>query len=108
MRVVQEMARIDVVVAHQAEKRGAVASPIVLPELRRGGFVEVKMAADVVAHRPADVRENVRAGVVEGVVEIEKPSAWAGNDLVRQGVLPPVVVLLFPSCCGSLCRRRGW
>ena len=57
-----------------AEQRGSVALPVVLAYAGRLVLVHTEVIADILDHRTIDVREDVRAGVVQRVVEIEQPN----------------------------------
>ena len=71
MRLLQEVPGIGAVVPHHAEQRRAVALPVGLPQACGLGFVDVQMAADVRHHRYVYLWKDVRAGVVQRVVEVE-------------------------------------
>lgn len=67
----EEMGRIGAVVAHQAEKCGAVARPVVLAQPVGFVLIDAEVALDVLPHGAVDVREDVGVGVVEGIVQVE-------------------------------------
>ncbi len=71
VRVVQEVRRLHAVVAHQAEQRGAIASPV-LPAQRIGLVArEPELALHELGHRRVDARHRGRTRVVQRVVEVE-------------------------------------
>ena len=73
MGVMQEMPRVGAVVPHQSEQGCPVATPVM--EAQTIGFllVEFEMLAHVSHHRPADLRKDLCAGVMQRVVEVKKP-----------------------------------
>ena len=73
--MVQKVVGISAMVAHQAEKGGSVAQPVMSPEPRRLAFIHAQMLADVGRHRAVNVREYGRVDVVKRVVEVKKPGA---------------------------------
>jgi len=69
----QKMPRVGGVVAHQTDQRRPVALPVVAPQLGRGNLVEPEMHLQIRRHGAIDVRKDVRARVVQRVIEIEHP-----------------------------------
>ncbi len=74
VRLMQEVPRVDAVMAYQAEQGGAIVIPVVLAKL--GGAVgrEPELGDHVVGHRLVCLAEGGVAGVVQGVVEVEQPN----------------------------------
>ena len=76
MRVVKKMLRVGPVVSHQACQGGSVTVPVTVPESCGLALIDLKVAADIIHHGVVDARKDVRACVVQRVIEIEKPGAW--------------------------------
>jgi len=54
--------------AHQAFERRAIYAPIVLPQLMRVRFIQIKLIHDVLRHDAIHHREDVGGGIVQRVV----------------------------------------
>ena len=60
----QKMPGVDVVMAHQPQQGGAVASPVTLSQGGGLSLIERQMLLHVLAHQTTDVRKDACAGVV--------------------------------------------
>ncbi len=76
VRLVQEVRRADVVVAHQAQHRRAVAAPVPVPQVVGLRGADAQRVDHVAPHGVVHLREHPRAGVVQRVVEVEQPDAF--------------------------------
>lgn len=83
MGLLQKMVRINGVVTYQAQQSSPVAVPVGLSETRCFAFGDAEKPTDILCHRAVDVREYVRAGVMQGVVEVEQPGARRVSVLAR-------------------------
>ena len=82
MGLAEEMSGIDTVMPDQADQRRAVPFPVGVAQFIGIFLAEVQQPGDIAGHRTVDVREDVRAGIVQRVVEIENPDprfAGTGN-----------------------------
>jgi hypothetical protein len=80
---IEEIARIDVMLRHQAGERGAVIVEEALLDAARLFRLAAYQAADIFAHALVDEREQVARGGVKAVVEVEHPRVDVG-ELGRQ------------------------
>ena len=78
VRFTQETVRIDAMMAHQSEHRGAIAPPIVESELIGLCFGEVQMAPDEIDHPGVDRGEDRVRRLVQRVVQVEEPDPTRG------------------------------
>src|SRR6185369_13054977 len=98
MRLFEEVRRADAVVAHQSEQRRAVAQPIALAQPPRLVGVDAEVQSDVLAHRDVQLAERSVAGVVQRVVEIEKPGEPGADDAARLGLRTAHPPASLPPC----------
>jgi len=73
MGLAEEMMRVDAVMARQAFQRGAVDVPVMAAQGMGVFFVQFQVVHDVLRHGLVHHREDVRVGIVQGVVQIEHP-----------------------------------
>ncbi|ABA49821.1 hypothetical protein BURPS1710b_0379 [Burkholderia pseudomallei 1710b] len=81
----QEIVRIDRVMAREAEERRAVAARVVGAQMIGVRALDFQRIDDVLRHRPVDRREDRMRRVVQRVVEIEEPD---GAARLRAGAPP--------------------
>jgi len=87
--VPEKMIRVGAVMPHQPLQGRAVAQPVALAQRVRPGLVEVEIVLQRLRHGPVHVRENVRAGIVQGVVEVEHPGSRRFQSFARIKVPTP-------------------
>ena len=76
-------------VLDQPQHRGTVVLPVVLSQ-RAGRLVRhAEVIDDVLRHRDIGWRERRRAGVVQGVVEIEQPDPIAAGRFQCERIMVP-------------------
>ena len=75
MDEIEKVVRIDVMLRHQPGERGAMAKEIGLLDPPRLPPVSAEKPGDIVRHLGVDLREEIGARRVEGVVQIEDPGA---------------------------------
>ena len=78
VRLGQEMRGAHRMVTQQAEQRGAVVGPVMLTQRGGLGVRQSQVRGDVLGHRHVGWPERRVTGVVQRVVEVEKPDAPAG------------------------------
>lgn len=76
MRRMEKMMRVGAVVFDQSLEGGAVGFPEFMPHRMSFFFAQIKFTPDVFRHFAVQVREDVRLGVVQGIVEVEDPGGW--------------------------------
>src|SRR6185503_1351778 len=91
----EKMPGVGSVVAHEAEQCRAVAFRVMAPQFDRCSLVEGEVRLQVPRHRLVDLREDVRRGVMEGVVQVEDPElaelqpGTRGNGVQRRRISVP-------------------
>ena len=68
-------------VAHQADQGGAITLPVMATQFTGGGGIKAEMRLQVGRHRAVDMRKDMGAGVVQGVVEIKHPDTIESHSL---------------------------
>ena len=81
MRGAQKMLRVDGMVAHQADQGGAITLPVMAPQFTGGSGIEAEMRLQIGRHCAVDMRKDMRAGVVQGVIEIKHPDTVESHSL---------------------------
>ena len=98
MGLKQKVFRINIVVPHQADQCRAVAFPEIDTDSIGSRTFKAKVGLHVIGHRPIDVREYVRPGVVQCVIQIEDPGlselAHLFNSSDRLRIRPCVVAIV--------------
>jgi len=75
------MMRVDAMMANQTHQRGAIAAPVELPQFVGNFRTEIEMLGQIGRHGPVDMRKDVRARIVQRVVQIEDPRSAAETGL---------------------------
>jgi len=73
MRLFKKMIRIDAMMAHKADQRRTVTLPVTDTQQVGVLLAHVEQRGNVGGHRAVDLRKDVHARIVQGVIEIEDP-----------------------------------